>query len=558
MTQPSQPVIPLPPNFPIEWEDPNDASLFWAQLQNYYPTPLVPMGFELVHKPTVEAGNKRLRSLGVPVSPLTRHFNGFVYNTMLPPSEADASLVIPAEAYTQEKLDAIVTDLAERWRLEWLPAVEEHLSFWRSFPVETADADALVAHFRETVHRVEQIEQVHFDVVLAVVLAMDLFQKTIADLFADESDVEAHSLLAGFESKGTKGSRALWGLSRRALSEPTVKQILMETPADAVLDALKKAECTAFVAAFDAFLEVYGYQGNKNYMDEPTLAEAPEMVIQSLQGYMNQPDRDLEAEARAIVDKREQGVAAVRNKLSMYPRPIVDHFEFLLKAAQEATWLREEHAHLLDLPLNHYLRRLLLAIGQRLQAAGALDVSEDIFFLTPDEACISMSAQPPLPRHELARQRRAVHEKFAKFNPPLMFGPIPMVVPAPHPIMDAIMHNAGDPSQSSMKPGQIKGVAGSPGVVKGTAKVLHSINEAGKLGRGDILVAPMTVPAWTLLFANISGLVTATGGALSHAAVVAREFGVPAVVGAVGATSLIHDGQKIEVDGTAGVVTLEV
>ena len=102
----------------------------------------------------------------------------------------------------------------------------------------------------------------------------------------------------------------------------------------------------------------------------------------------------------------------------------------------------------------------------------------------------------------------------------------------------------------------LTGNPGSPGKVQGTAKVIRSLNEADKLDKGDILVAETTAPPWTPLFATAAAIVTDTGGILSHCAVVAREYGIPAVVGTGVATSMITDGQTIEVDGDAGRVHL--
>lgn len=546
--------IPIPPNFPVEWESEDEARLFWMQGQGYYPTPLTPMGFELVHKTTMEAANKRMAELNVPMNAITRHINGYVYNAILPP-QPDAA---PPPEITEDQLDAMISNLAERWNSTWLPQVKEHLAWWRAFDLRAADAPALLEHLEETEERMKQIEVVHFDTVLALMIAIDRFQKTVEDLFSGDDAVEVHALLAGFESRGTQSSKALWALSRQALADPAVQQILTEAPADEVMSRLKTEEGQAFLTALDDFLDEYGYQGDKNYISEPTLGEDPTMVIQSLQGYLGQPDRDLEADAQAIVAKREQAISDLREKLRHYPQPIKDSFEFLLEAAQKATWLREEHAHQLDLPLNQCLRRVLLEIGKRLHEASAIERPRDVFYLTPQELRITMSTEPFIPRHELVRQRRAMEEKYREIAPPLMFGPIPTEPPPDHPIVGAMMQNVGDPSQSSVAPGEMKGISGSPGTVRGTAKVLHSLSEADKLNPGDILVAATTVPSWTLLFANLGGLVTATGGALSHAAIVAREFGIPAVVGAVGATALIQDGQQIEVDGTNGVVRMDL
>jgi len=109
---------------------------------------------------------------------------------------------------------------------------------------------------------------------------------------------------------------------------------------------------------------------------------------------------------------------------------------------------------------------------------------------------------------------------------------------------------------SNSEMNKVKGLPGSAGVARGAARVIHSLAEAGKLQPGDVLVAVATEPPWTPLFATASAVVTDSGGVLSHSAVVAREYRIPAVVGAGNATTTFQDGQLIEVDGSNGIVRL--
>ncbi len=102
----------------------------------------------------------------------------------------------------------------------------------------------------------------------------------------------------------------------------------------------------------------------------------------------------------------------------------------------------------------------------------------------------------------------------------------------------------------------ITGIAGSPGVIEGTARVVKTVDEFDEVREGDILVCQMTNPAWVVLFTKIAGLVTDTGGTTSHPAVLSREFGIPAVVGTSEATRRIATGDRIRVDGTAGRVEI--
>ena len=102
----------------------------------------------------------------------------------------------------------------------------------------------------------------------------------------------------------------------------------------------------------------------------------------------------------------------------------------------------------------------------------------------------------------------------------------------------------------------LKGVAASPGSVTATACVVHGPEDFGQMKAGDVLVAPITTPAWTPLFARAAAIVTDVGGPLSHGSIVAREYGIPAVLGTGSATKRIHNGQRITVDGSAGKVEL--
>ncbi|MBL8126668.1 MAG: hypothetical protein JNM64_03455 [Chloroflexia bacterium] len=116
----------------------------------------------------------------------------------------------------------------------------------------------------------------------------------------------------------------------------------------------------------------------------------------------------------------------------------------------------------------------------------------------------------------------------------------------------------GGPPQISETPGQLKGTPGSRGTVTGVARVARTLDDARHLEPGEILVAITTMPPWTPLFGIASAVVTETGGPLSHCAIVAREYGIPAVVGAAGATRAIQTGQEITVDGSGGLVTYPV
>jgi pyruvate,water dikinase len=151
-------------------------------------------------------------------------------------------------------------------------------------------------------------------------------------------------------------------------------------------------------------------------------------------------------------------------------------------------------------------------------------------------------------------------ERFSHVTPPPMLGTAPAFeMTDGGSMVRALFKGEMSPANTSNgEMNKVKGLPGSAGVARGTARVICSLAEAGKLQPGDVLVAVSTEPPWTPLFATASAIVTDSGGVLSHSAVVAREYRIPAVVGTGNATSTIIDGQLIEVDGNAGIVRVIV
>jgi pyruvate,water dikinase len=209
---------------------------------------------------------------------------------------------------------------------------------------------------------------------------------------------------------------------------------------------------------------------------------------------------------------------------------------------------------------------MLREVGRRMVAAGALAQPDDVFYLTCEEAQAAAraldAARPAeaggagLPFRSTAflrevAARRATHEMERKVTPPVA---LPIKGGARLFGLDV---SRWMPARTDQRAGNtIKGVGTSPGRVQGVARVIHGPEEFEQMQPGDILVAKITTPAWTALFALASGVVTDVGGPLSHSSIVAREYHIPAVLGTGVATERVRSGQRITVDGDAGVVTI--
>jgi pyruvate,water dikinase len=187
------------------------------------------------------------------------------------------------------------------------------------------------------------------------------------------------------------------------------------------------------------------------------------------------------------------------------------------------------------------IRRVALELGRRLVQIGALGEVEDVFHLRLEELEAFGKPWPPSEDtiseiQTLVARRKALRESLAD-----------------KPMMDPRLLAVASQAQGEENI-LLSGTPGSPGLARGPAKIVQDISEFGKLQAGDVLVAPVTNPAWTPLFQRAAAVVVDTGGSASHAAIVAREYGVPAVMGTMNGTSVLKDGQWIQVDGSRGLV----
>ncbi len=247
-----------------------------------------------------------------------------------------------------------------------------------------------------------------------------------------------------------------------------------------------------------------------------------------------------------LVAQRLDAESSCRAALADRPQ-LAGRFAALLDVAQRYAVIREEQAQQLTLawPL---LRRCARLLGQRMTAVGIIEDRDDVFFLTRQELTID----PGHPLHDQVRVRRTEWRRQRRLSAPLSLGQPPRLVAK-------IMTRAGVTSDVPVDapPDAVNGQPASPGKATGTVRVLRGPDDFARLQPGDILVAPATTPAWTPLFDRAAAVVTDIGTLAAHASLVAREFGIPAVVGTGIATSRLVDGDVVTVDGTAGTVTIE-
>jgi pyruvate,water dikinase len=545
--------IIAPPEFPVTWEHADDEQLTWLHDRMHNPDPVLPLENAFWSR-VYEAFNRATEAYEMPVRLKTRCINTYFYmaaKTVVPPEQMEAQ-----RARADERMDAVMARLHAVWTEEWFPEIRSHLAWWDAFDLTGATVPELLGHLEETLNRLLRLWEIHFRIVLPSYIAMSQFDDLYRDLFDGEGAFGSYRLLQGFDNKTLEADRALWDLSRRALASEEVQGVLEAHPAAEVLAELGRTPARrGFRDELDAYLREYGLRGEKWGLSYPCWIEDPAAAITNLKDYITQSRLNPREKMVELAGERDGAVAVVRGRLQDYPKPVVERFEFLLKAAQEGVVLSEDHGFWIDFGATYRVRRVLLEFGLRLYEAGGIEQPSDVFYVTLDELRASFASSPCRDHRSLVELRRREVAHFRAITPPSALGADNG--PRPDDPMGRFFGKFfGGPPPAAESPDVLWGHAGSPGTVRGPAKVIRSLSDAGKLQAGDVLVAETTAPPWTPLFATAAAIVTDSGGVLSHCAVVAREYRIPAVVGTGRATTEIRDGQILEVDGDAGLVRI--
>lgn len=548
--------MPLPAHLPSPWEQPEDDERFWHSDRMHFPYPITMIDDVLMRTIYGPGMNHAFSTYDMPLRADARRFWGHHYDAisplMLPEQEMEAM-----GKRSEEKLGATMGRLMERWETEWLPEIKQLLDDWERFDLRSASTSELLAHLDTTVRKMERVWSLHFEIVFPSQLPVSLFDEFYRDLFGSDDAFAAFGLLQGFDNMTLRAGSELWKLSRAARQAPDVRTILEERAASDVISALEAADGgRVFLNELRLYLDEFGQRGSIWGMSPTSWIEDPTPVIKNLKDYISRPDGDPDLDLAALAAEREQLIADARERLQSYPEAVRGQFEFLLKAAQDGNVLSEDHGYWIDFRATYQFRRVFMEFGRRFSEAGVIESADDIFHLTVQEIRETAEQQPQVDRKDLIEGRKAEMARFDGIELPAAVGTMPPGPPPLNPMTQLLGKFFGTPPQPSTDPDVLNGAAGSPGVVRGPARIVRSLAEADTLQPGDILVAETTAPPWTPLFATVAAVVTDTGGILSHCAVVAREYRIPAVVGVGTATTMIMDGQTIEVDGDRGVVRI--
>jgi pyruvate,water dikinase len=493
-------------------------------------------------------------AFGSPLAARGRIVNNYVYASFVPDDSFTPTHANLGE-YSKE-LERLAFGVGERWVNEWEPALSSMLNNLRRIKFDSmSDRElegALEARLDEQVYEWTVHGWINLSLIPATALT-DFYRQEVQP--ADPN--EGWQLTQGYANKSVEASRGLWRLAQLVKASPALLKIFEEQDPRALLGVFEAFdEGKAFLVELRQYLDEFGWRSDGIYeVGDPTWREQPVIPLNTIQGYLrlsegNSPEFAIEQARR----RREELAASVRARLANDPVKL-QRFKALMDAASYTLRLTEDHSYWIDQMGVAALRRFFLSVGARLVAKAAIDRQEDVFFLYVDE--LRGALRKGGDQRGTVAQRRAAFEESARIVPPLHLGaPTPF---NPDPLFVAIVDKALGllPVEPSTDADVITGVAASPGTVQGTARVVRTLEEASKLHSGDIMVCEMTVPPWVPVFATVSGVVADSGGILSHCAIVAREFCLPAVVGTHVGTSVIRDGMMLTVDGTKGLVRID-
>ena len=537
--------------FPI----PEDLDGFWMFDQVHAPRPLTPLSREVLMGSLTEGFCAALREVGYPLGIVMRAVNSFGYIALLPhdsqapPSDEGAGL----PAWDQDEGAAIMAILGERWERVLLPSILPGLERLRTLDYASLSDDALLATFDDLYRDLVDRWRIH-GYILFTYQAASTFDDFYQDVLHPADPTEPYLLLGGFETRSFEANRGLWRLSRTVRASAELRCVLAEAdPASRITALERSSPGRALLQDLRDYLEEYGWRSDAILeLADPMWREDLAIPLNALSGLVDLDDaEDPEARLQRVAARRERLLAEARARLADDPKRL-RQFDTLYAQARHHVMIDENHNFYIDQMGNMAMRLPVLELGRRLVRHGVVDAVDDVFMLTTEQIRAGLAG---VDQHAIVRAERATLAHWAGIVPPPTLGDPPPEDEV-DPFIAAVIKIDVPPVPREQTAAIIRGTPASPGVVRGRAKVARSLEEASTIEPGQILVCEMTLPPWSVLFTTIAGVVADTGGVLSHCATVAREYGIPAVVGTSVGTMAIPDGALLEVDGTHGEVRI--
>lgn len=448
---------------------------------------------------------------------------------------------------------------------QWWDESKDKLMRWYKqlldFDLKGTTNTQLLGHLYDLMETSRKMWEIHFLGLRTVSEAWVMLEGLFTELWnLDDKSPEFQKLMSGFDNKIMQTDKRLWELAQSAKTQEISDVIMATDPRELLHVLVQEQKAEEWLEDFKSFLDEDGWRlPHGHTFSEPPWIEEPSQAVRRLMGFIEKRGDEFspDVERKRMAAEREETLESL---LAKVPGDRKDEFLKLLSASQLAGAFNEEHNYYCENYCHGVIRRGLLGIGKRLQEKGVIDGSADIFFLNPPEVERVLSGPDGCDLRFIVDRRRREWEGWSKEVP------LPIITKRTSqeeafqmdisqwkdPIVKVIFGEM--PEVKEALKADLYGLPVSSGVVEGVAKVVMTAEDLDRVKEGDILVAPFTASSWTPVFALIKGVVTDAGGALSHAAIVSRDHGIPAVANVGEGTKRIQTGQRVRIDGNEGAV----
>ncbi len=348
----------------------------------------------------------------------------------------------------------------------------------------------------------------------------------------------ANALMAGQANiTSANHGHQLQAMAQQLKGDPISSAIILSKKFDPQEWQVQLPDNTPFKQAFSDFLEQHGHRGVYEMdLSRPCWRQQPSYLFDCIKANLNSPSH--KASTTPHEQRADEAWQEIRAHVPRYKhRQIKKQLAAAITGAEAKEISKSTYASLME-----PIRCILHEIGKRLVAKGIIESKNDLFHCARSEIeSVLENEWSGKGLKELVTERKALKEKQE-------------ALPAPDVIVGDTPHQATAPAMN--KRDGLTGIGAAAGIASGTARLIKTPDEGNRLQAGDVLVAPSTDPAWTPLFLNASAIVMETGGYLSHGSIVAREYGIPAVINVAGVFIALNDGQTVKVDGNQGNIEI--
>ena len=560
----------------------------WFRDGMHFPEPMFPFDFVTADSPYMCLGQANSRIFAVPPALGIDHrvLHGWVYMSANPVTD-EAEIGRRAELFG-ERAGFYFQNWDELYG-RWLAKVQETIAELETLGVpelpEIEDAAVvtegrgigsahlLLVAYNRLLESIDRIWQYHFEFLNLGYAAYLVFYELCKQSFPDIPDQTIASMVSGIDVVLFRPDSELGRLAGRALELGIADAVTASESERALKDTLAGTDAgKQWLSDWESVKEPWFYYSNGNgfYHHHRSWIDDPDVPLAHVRTYIErlQDGQDISRPVEEVRAERDRITGEYRALLTDPEARAA--FDQNLGLARTVFPYVESHNFYVEHWYHTLFWNKVREFGSLLARHRFLDDAEDIFYLQRHEVSDALvdlrlawaagsegrgvGYWPPV----VARRKR-IMDAMRKFSPPPALGSVPDAITEPMTIMlwgittERVREWATDEGDTGAT---LSGFAGSPGAAEGPARVVLDVERLGDLEQGEILIAPITSPSWTPVFGKIAAAVSDIGGIMSHAAIVCREYGVPAVVGTGNATSRIKTGDRVRVDGNAGTVTI--